>query len=84
VLKEGLHYEPEIGERLTKLLRYESAATGKQLSFAEYLAAAPADQARIADGHRIIVPAHRQLSDRVDQLRGRVVVEADASQQCSS
>ncbi len=47
VLKEGLHFEPETGEKLTKLLRYESAATGKLVSLDEYLAAAPADQTAI-------------------------------------
>jgi molecular chaperone HtpG len=47
VLKEGLHFDPETGEKLTKLLRYESAATGKLVSLDEYLAAAPADQTAI-------------------------------------
>ena len=44
VLKEGLHFDPETGEKLTKLLRYESAATGKLTSLDQYLEAAPADQ----------------------------------------
>jgi len=47
ILKEGLHFDPETGEKLNKLLRYESAATGKLLSLDEYLAAAPADQPAI-------------------------------------
>jgi molecular chaperone HtpG len=47
VLKEGLHFDPETGERLTKLLRYESAATGKNISLDQYLEAAPADQPAI-------------------------------------
>lgn len=47
VLKEGLHFDPETGERLTKLLRYESAATGKNVSLDQYLEAAPADQPAI-------------------------------------
>jgi molecular chaperone HtpG len=47
VLKEGLHFDPETGEKLNKLLRYESAATGKLVSLDEYLAAAPSDQQAI-------------------------------------
>jgi molecular chaperone HtpG len=47
VLKEGLHFDPELSERLGKLLRYESAQTGKLISLDEYLAAAPADQPAI-------------------------------------
>jgi molecular chaperone HtpG len=47
ILKEGLHFDPETGDKLNKLLRYESAATGKLLSLDDYLAAAPADQPAI-------------------------------------
>ncbi len=47
VLKEGLHFDPETGEKLSKLLRYESAATGKLISLDQYLEAAPADQQAI-------------------------------------
>jgi molecular chaperone HtpG len=47
VLKEGLHFDPETGEKLNKLLRYESAATGKLVSLDQYLEAAPAGQAAI-------------------------------------
>ncbi len=47
VLKEGLHFDPETGERLTKLLRYESAATGKNVSLDQYLEAAPEGQPAI-------------------------------------
>jgi molecular chaperone HtpG len=47
VLKEGLHFDPETGEKLNKLLRYESAATGKLVSLEQYLEAAPADQQAI-------------------------------------
>jgi molecular chaperone HtpG len=47
VLKEGLHFDPETGERLNKLLRYESAATGKLVSLDQYLEAAPAGQKAI-------------------------------------
>jgi molecular chaperone HtpG len=47
VLKEGLHFDPETGEKLNKLLRYESAATGKLVSLDQYLEAAPADQQAI-------------------------------------
>ena len=47
VLKEGLHFDPETGEKLNKLLRYESAQTGKLVSLDQYLEAAPADQAAI-------------------------------------
>lgn len=47
VLKEGLHFDPETGEKLTKLLRYESAATGKLVSLDQYLEAAPAEQKAI-------------------------------------
>ncbi|RYZ02531.1 MAG: molecular chaperone HtpG [Myxococcales bacterium] len=47
VLKEGLHFDPETGEKLSKLLRYESAATGKLVSLDQYLEAAPADQQAI-------------------------------------
>ena len=44
VLKEGLHFDPETGEKLNKLLRYESAQSGKLVSLDQYLAAAPAEQ----------------------------------------
>jgi molecular chaperone HtpG len=47
ILKEGLHFDPDTGEKLNKLLRYESAATGKLVSLDEYLAAAPAEQQAI-------------------------------------
>lgn len=47
VLKEGLHFDPETGEKLTKLLRYESAASGKLISLDQYLEAAPAGQSAI-------------------------------------
>jgi molecular chaperone HtpG len=47
VLKEGLHFDPETGEKLNKLLRYESAQTGKLVSLDQYLAAAPTDQTAI-------------------------------------
>jgi molecular chaperone HtpG len=47
VLKEGLHFDPETGEKLNKLLRYESAATGKLVSLDQYLEAAPAEQTAI-------------------------------------
>ncbi len=47
ILKEGLHFDPETGDKLTKLLRYESAATGKLVSLDQYLEAAPADQQAI-------------------------------------
>ena len=47
ILKEGLHFDPDTGDKLNKLLRYESAATGKLVSLDEYLAAAPADQQAI-------------------------------------
>lgn len=47
VLKEGLHFDPETGEKLNKLLRYESAAQNKLISLDEYLSAAPADQPAI-------------------------------------
>jgi molecular chaperone HtpG len=47
ILKEGLHFDPDTGDKLNKLLRYESAATGKLVSLDEYLAAAPAEQQAI-------------------------------------
>jgi molecular chaperone HtpG len=47
ILKEGLHFDPETGDKLTKLLRYESAATGKLVSLDQYLEAAPAEQQAI-------------------------------------
>ncbi len=47
ILKEGLHFDPETGDKLNKLLRYESAATGKLVSLDQYLEAAPADQQAI-------------------------------------
>jgi molecular chaperone HtpG len=47
VVKEGLHYEPDLGEKLHKLLRYESATSGKQISLDQYLEAAPAGQPAI-------------------------------------
>ena len=47
ILKEGLHFDPETGDKLNKLLRYESAATGKLVSLDQYLEAAPAEQQAI-------------------------------------
>jgi molecular chaperone HtpG len=47
VLKEGLHFDPETGDKLNKLLRYESASSGKLVSLDEYLEAAPAGQPAI-------------------------------------
>jgi molecular chaperone HtpG len=47
VVKEGLHYEPDSGEKLHKLLRYESAQSGKLVSLDQYLEAAPAGQPAI-------------------------------------
>jgi molecular chaperone HtpG len=47
VLKEGLHFDPETGDRLNKLLRYESAASGKLIGLDQYLEAAPAGQPAI-------------------------------------
>jgi molecular chaperone HtpG len=47
VLKEGLHFDPDTGEKLNKLLRYESTASGKLVSLDQYLEAAPADQPAI-------------------------------------
>jgi molecular chaperone HtpG len=47
VLKEGLHFDPDTGEKLNKLLRYESAASGKLVSLDQYLEAAPAEQPAI-------------------------------------
>jgi molecular chaperone HtpG len=47
VLKEGLHFDPDTGDKLNKLLRYESAATGKLVSLDQYLEAAPQDQPAI-------------------------------------
>jgi len=47
ILKEGLPFDPDTGDKLNKLLRYESAATGKLVSLDEYLAAAPAEQQAI-------------------------------------
>ena len=47
VLKEGLHFEPELQGELLPLLRFESAALGKPVSLDEYLEAMPAEQAGI-------------------------------------
>lgn len=47
ILKEGLHFDPDTGDKLNKLLRYESAATGKLVSLDQYLQAAPAQQQAI-------------------------------------
>ena len=47
VLKEGLHFEPDLGDKLATLLRYESAKSGELVSLDDYLAAAPAEQPAI-------------------------------------
>jgi molecular chaperone HtpG len=44
VLKEGLHFEPDLQSELLPLLRFESAALGKPVSLAEYVQAMPAGQ----------------------------------------
>jgi molecular chaperone HtpG len=47
VLKEGLHFEPDLADKLAPLLRYESAKSGELTSLDDYLAAAPAEQPAI-------------------------------------
>jgi molecular chaperone HtpG len=68
VLKEGLHFDPETGEKLNKLLRYESAATGKLVSLQQYLDAAPADQPAI---YYVVAPSKgvATQSPHLEQVR---------------
>jgi molecular chaperone HtpG len=47
VLKEGLHFEPEVKDQLVGLLRYESTAGQTLTSLAEYVARMKADQPAI-------------------------------------
>jgi molecular chaperone HtpG len=44
VLKEGLHFDPDMKDELLPLLRFESAALGKPISLDEYVTAMPAEQ----------------------------------------
>jgi molecular chaperone HtpG len=44
VLKEGLHFEPDLESELLPLLRFDSAALGKPISLDEYLEAMPEGQ----------------------------------------
>jgi len=79
VLKEGLHFDPETGEKLTKLLRYESAAGGK-ISLQQYVDAAPADQPAI---YYIVAPSKAVATqsphlERVRQKGYDVLLMTDA------
>jgi molecular chaperone HtpG len=47
VLKEGVHFEPEHRERLTKLVRYETTGGDKITSLADYVARMPEGQPAI-------------------------------------
>lgn len=47
VLKEGLYFEPELKDKLAKLLRFQSAAQGKLISLDEYLASMDPTQSAI-------------------------------------
>jgi molecular chaperone HtpG len=47
VLKEGLHFDPDLKDELLPLLRFESAALGKPVSLDDYVAAMPAEQKAI-------------------------------------
>jgi len=80
VLKEGLHFDPETGEKLTKLLRYESAAGGKPISLQQYVDAAPADQPAI---YYIVAPSKAVATqsphlERVRQKGYDVLLMTDA------
>ncbi|HKU41159.1 MAG TPA: molecular chaperone HtpG [Polyangiales bacterium] len=47
VLKEGLHFEPQQAEKIAPLLRYESSASDKLTSLAEYVKRMPEGQSKI-------------------------------------
>lgn len=47
VLKEALHFEPEVKDKLVALLRYESSGREGLTSFADYVARMPAGQPAI-------------------------------------
>jgi molecular chaperone HtpG len=69
VLKEGLHFEPEQKAELLPLLRFESAALGKQLSLDEYVAAMPEGQ----PGIYYLLSAQRSAASapHLEQARAR-------------
>ncbi len=80
VLKEGLHFDPDTGDKLHKLLRYESAAGGKLVSLDQYLEAAPADQPAI---YYVTAPSRAVASqsphlERVRQKGYDVLLMTDA------
>jgi molecular chaperone HtpG len=69
VLKEGLHFEPELKTELLPLLRFESAAQGKLVSLDEYIAAMPEGQ----PGIYYLLSAQRAaaMAPHLEQARAR-------------
>jgi molecular chaperone HtpG len=47
VIKEGLHFEPDQNEKISKLLRYESTADKGRTSLADYVSRMPEGQKSI-------------------------------------
>ncbi len=70
VLKEGLHFEPEQRERLTKLMRYESSYGTTLTSLAEVRARMPEGQNAI---YYVLGPNRRTVesSPHLESLRAR-------------
>ncbi len=70
VLKEGLHFDPEYRERLTKLVRYESSKVEGLTSLADYVSRMPAEQTAI---YYMLGPTRRTLesSPHLESLKAR-------------
>ena len=66
VLKEGLHYEPDFKQRLSKLIRYESSAATGLTSFEAYVERMPEGQNAIYYS----LGASRQLVESSPHLEG--------------
>jgi molecular chaperone HtpG len=69
VLKEGLHFEPELKAQLLPLLRFESAALAKLVSLDEYLSAMPEGQPGIY--YLLSTQKSAALAPHLEQARAR-------------
>ncbi len=70
VLKEGLHFEPELRDRLTKLMRFESSQSTALTSLADYRARMPEGQNAI---YYVLGPNRRtvEASPHLESLKAR-------------
>jgi molecular chaperone HtpG len=70
VLKEGLHFDPEYKDRLSKLLRYASSKLDEQTSLADYVSRMPEGQKAI---YYLYGPNLRtvQSSPHIESLKAR-------------